>query len=102
MGQIDSLAFLSSEKGNCKEVECPQFLQVKRGKSTSTTKYKILQSTHTFDKFYKRKINVHGTLLTHSSDPGHHKLSPASVVEPVKVIYNGWKSKLQKPGAVNG
>ena len=57
MGQIDFLAFLSSGKGNCKEVECPQFLQVKGGKSTSTTVQKIYISTVFYHYF------LHSTMI---------------------------------------
>ena len=57
MGQIDSLAFLSSGKENCKEVECPQFLQVKRGKSTSTSVKKIYISTVFYHYF------LHSTMI---------------------------------------
>ena len=57
MGQIDSLAFLSSGKGNCKEVECPQYLQVKRGKSTSTSVKKIYISTVFYHYF------LHSTMI---------------------------------------
>ena len=57
MGQIDSLAFLSSGKENCKEVECPQFLQVKRGKSTSTSVKNIYISTVFYHYF------LHSTMI---------------------------------------
>ena len=57
MRQIDSLAILSSGKGNCKEVECPKFQQVKKGKSTSTTVRKIYISTVFYHYF------LHSTMI---------------------------------------